>query len=368
MVTITDLMDPELLKQMVAEHFVVKRRHPSLPLHIYNYTAKAQYEWRWNEATEQCRGLIATEDGTVLARPMRKFFSIDQLGSAGVSLPDEPFEAYEKVDGSLIVLYHHDGAWHTASRGSFVSDQARWATDILATYRERFFAPDPSITYCMELVHPENRIVVDYGDAKQLKLLAMFETETGAEYDLKESDFPSRARRYGFDSVDALIDALETDPRFAGQEGFVLRYASGLRVKVKSSEYLHLHRLVSRVSPKRIWEYLADDQPIDRLVHGLWSEPADWIKERAGRLQDRFTAVKVRSGLAYREALDVARSPDGAIDRKAFAAHVMRDDRDIAPILFALLDDKPEAVVQQMIWKKLKPSGDEVFRPEGEDA
>jgi RNA ligase len=339
-----------------------------MPLGILNYTARAQYEWLWDDVTRRCRGLIVHDDGTVVARGLDKFFSLDQLRSAELTLPDEPFEVHEKVDGSLIIVFIHDGSWHVASRGSFVSDQARWASVILGREFENGLELDPSSTYYFELVHPMNRIVVDYGNDEKLVLLAEFDTETGAEREVHEQIYPTVpiARRYAFDSVDDLCWALETDGRFAGQEGFVLRYRSGLRVKVKSAEYLHYHRLVSRCTPKRIWEHLSEGGSVDKLTNGLWSAPADWIKMHAGRLQDRFLEIRARSLAYYQDALDASTAGD-RIERKDFALWVRRHVPEYGPMLFAYFDDKDQEVIDRMIWRQLKPRGDEVFRPESED-
>lgn len=371
-----DLMDPDLLRACIDERYVSERRHPTLPLTILNYTAKAQYEWRWDDVTRQCRGLIVHDDGTVIARPLEKFFSIDQLRAAEITLPDGPFEAYEKLDGSLGIFYCYDGIWYVASRGSFESEQAQRGTQILRRYEQRspggkLTGLSPPYTYLVEIIFPENRIVVDYGEREDLVLLTAMRTETGEEcydeacYVAWQHGFPL-AEKYDFASVDDLVSSLEDDPCFSGREGFVLRYASGLRVKVKSAEYLHYHRLVSRCSPKRIWEHLSEGGSVDQLTVGLWSSPADWIRMHAGRLQDRFLEIRTRAREYYNDAC-LANTTGDRIERKDFALWVHRHVPEYAPMLFAYFDDKDQEVIDQMIWKKLKPRGDEVFRPESED-
>lgn len=74
----------------------------------------------WNHATLTCRGLIADSEGTILARPSTKFFNLEQVEQ----LPDEPFEVYEKLDGSLGILYWLDDEPYISTRGSFESPQS----------------------------------------------------------------------------------------------------------------------------------------------------------------------------------------------------------------------------------------------------
>lgn len=112
------------LQTMLDGGYIARRQHPTAPLMIYNYTARAQYDNVWNAATLACRGLICDLAGKVVARPFPKFFNLDQV----TTLPDEPFEVYEKLDGSLGILYWLDGQPCIATRGSFDGEQARWAT------------------------------------------------------------------------------------------------------------------------------------------------------------------------------------------------------------------------------------------------
>jgi RNA ligase len=110
--TIQNTNELASLAEMIANGYIVKRQHPTFPIAIYNYTAKAQYENVWNEATLTCRGLICDIDGNVVARPFRKFFNLEQVES----LPDKPFDVYEKLDGSLGILYWWDGKPYITTR------------------------------------------------------------------------------------------------------------------------------------------------------------------------------------------------------------------------------------------------------------
>jgi hypothetical protein len=42
----------EILNQYVEEGWVVRNDHPSLPLSIYNYSRKTQYEGKWDDVGE----------------------------------------------------------------------------------------------------------------------------------------------------------------------------------------------------------------------------------------------------------------------------------------------------------------------------
>lgn len=147
----------------------------------------------WNPATLLCRGLIVDAHDRIVARPFPKFFNweekqtADRLRAAagraggGGDEAKHRLEVYEKLDGSLGILYFYGGRPAIATRGSFDSPQARHATGLLhgAPYRAALAALNPAYTYLFEIIYPENRVVVDYGTRNELVLLAVCNTATG---------------------------------------------------------------------------------------------------------------------------------------------------------------------------------------------
>ncbi|MEN0051252.1 MAG: RNA ligase, partial [Bacteroidota bacterium] len=125
---ITMPINQHLLQQMLAQNYIYCHKHPDANLWIYNYTARTQYDALWNEVTMQCRGLILNKHFEFVARPFSKFFNLGER--ANQILPDEPFEVFEKMDGSLGILYWIENEPFIATRGSFVSDQATEANVI----------------------------------------------------------------------------------------------------------------------------------------------------------------------------------------------------------------------------------------------
>ena len=129
--TLHDLLPAQELAAAIEAGHVTRKRHPDLPLSLYTYTRTAQYERVWNQVTTRCRGLVADDaTGAIVALPLPKFFNVGEHESGqpyAPALPDEPFEVYDKVDGSLAVVFHYAGRWRAASKGSFTSTQATWA-------------------------------------------------------------------------------------------------------------------------------------------------------------------------------------------------------------------------------------------------
>src|SRR6202012_4874307 len=114
----------------------------------------------------------------------------------------------------------------------------------------------PGTTYLAEAVYPENRIVVRYGTAELVMLAAYLEDGSEMPFDAL-ADTAGRlgwriARRHAFASFSALVEHTRALPR--SEEGYVIRFSDGLRLKLKGDEYRRIHALISRCTPLAMWE------------------------------------------------------------------------------------------------------------------
>ena len=146
----------EKLRKLESEGLITLRPHNDLLLLIANYTPDVQYDRLWDEhpLLKQCRGLIVDEDGAVIARPFPKFFNYEEHLEFDdlEDIPNEPFEVYEKMDGSLGIVFHYRGKWRVATRGSFHSDQADYAMENLLPKYD-ISNLDKSKTYLFEIIY-----------------------------------------------------------------------------------------------------------------------------------------------------------------------------------------------------------------------
>lgn len=277
---------------MVEEKLVMVQKHPSAPLYIYNYTARVQYDKLWNEITLAARGLILNGDLELVARPFGKFFNLEE--HAPHEIPQLPFEVYEKLDGSLGILYWWEGQPYIATRGSFDSDQAKHANGILyGKYQHLFSALDTNKTYLFEIIYPENRIVVDYGGKNDLILLAIIDNKTGHEH-IAEIGFPIVKK---YEAISDLYTLKALDEK--DKEGFVVRFQNGFRVKVKFADYIRLHRIVTGVSSLTIWEHLNEAKPFDELLERVPDEFLSWVSQTKHDLDSAYAQVLKNAQLAF---------------------------------------------------------------------
>lgn len=327
-------MNISLLNQMLEERYINCQKHPSSELYIYNYSAKAQYDRVWNEITLACRGLILDADGKVIARPFSKFFNLGEYEEQ--NMPSTAFDVYEKMDGSLGISYLVNGKVQICTRGSFTSDQSVKANELLhAKYFESITQMKSNVTYLFEIIYPENRIVVDYGEEEYLVLLAMIEIETGIDLPLDDIGFPVVKKYEGINDINALRLLAEDN-----KEGFVIKYSDGYRLKVKFEEYVRLHRIITQISSITIWEYLKMNQPMDEIIDQVPDEFYNWIKKTKIELETQYEIIEQR-----------ARTEMKSFDtRKEAAVYIMSCQ--YPKIMFDMMDERDYS---KSIWKMLRP-------------
>ena len=379
MTKLDDITDKELVRRRVMEGYIYERRHPALPLRILNYSPAATFDDVWDIATEICRGLIVDDDDVVIARPFKKFWGIGDPKHSGTheaNLSNGLPIVTGKLDGSLGVYWSYAGQEGIATRGSFTSEQAIWATRFLSyNYPNRFrvIAKD-DFTPLFEIIFAANRIVVEY-DYEGIVLLAIIENKTGAEV-----SYPDMKELAGFMDVPvvtkfdkSLSEVVAENTKNA--EGYVLCYhgkvrSAPLRVKVKFADYMRLHKLITGVSVKSLWKMLADgNDPANSMGDGLPESFTDWVRSWTTKMLREYNRVYEASHKVYRDFVNAPR--EAPFTRKEAAEEFLKHP-DVASICFSLLDVK--AIVSRQIWNhvwqnmKSKVSEEDVFRQEVEDA
>ena len=355
-------MDLKKLEKRIEDGLITKRKHPTEDLWIYNYTPKCQFDRLWDQYTLMCRGLILNKKGDIIARPFKKFFN---LGEHEGTLPDGEFKIYDKLDGSLGILYWIGKKIYIATRGSFESEQAIKGTEILRKYERAgdIYLPYNK-TYLFEIIYPGNRIVIDYKGREDLILLAVIDTLTGDEEDLHEfciNVFPSadevnlKINNNKVSDLNRLKDFTEDNA-----EGFVIKWRNGLRLKVKFDEYVRLHRLITGITERRIWDMLRNEESLDELLERVPDEFYKWVKGLKEKLEKEYTYIKDKA-TEHREHVSRAGGKDGREYRKNQAMYLQKYCKKYSGIVFAMLDGKD---YKSKIWRMLKPDATKPFKVE----
>lgn len=272
------------------------------------------------------RGLIFNrETGKLVSRPFHKFFGImERQGLADLDL-SVPSWTEDKLDGSMISAFvdtDQEVVFHT--RGGFSSQAlaARMlATDsLLRLVREVYAA---GFTPIFEWTSPKNRIVIKY-DADALTLLAIRHRRTGAY--MPKSDLEAIAAAHGVptrpvrgpgpQTVEELKRLFNDVRGMEGEEGLVLVFENGHRLKFKADQYRLHHKIVSDIALEKNAYRAWVDNAIDDIAPILGDERGAALLE--------FGAAIDRHMLAHVTVIEDLLDETADLDGKARAAAIAR--------------------------------------------
>lgn len=302
---------------------------------LFNYTPEAVINNQWTWLEQVSRGLILnTKTGEIVARPFNKFWN--WLEGGRMPAPGSQIKTItQKEGGSLGILFRHEGEYRIATRGSFESDQAIWATGYLnQQWPHLHRSISNEWTLLFEIIYPDNRIVVDYGNRHDLVLLAIRNRWTGDYLPYQDVQAVASALEmntahvYSFADMEAMLKSTST----IEHEGYVVEFSDGSRFKIKGEKYRALHRIISHISYNAVLDAM--------LVNG-WREYRMGIPEEFWDEVDGYHA-EIMTVIDQAHAQVTASMPDDLIasfaTRKEMALWVQQQSRELWPFFFKKYD------------------------------
>lgn len=258
------------------------------------------------KVVQQCRGIILDEANgwKVVSYPYDKFFNSGEGHAADIDWNNA--RVYEKLDGSLMTLYHYDGAWRVASSG--LPDAGGNVLNTEDTFKTLFWKVwnrlnyklprDTGVCYMFEMMTPYNRVVVRHPESR-IVLHGARRTS-----DFRELNPVIVAHQEGWECVkihplgtwDDIMSAVrELDPMQS--EGFVVADTDYNRVKVKSPQYVAIAHLKDTFSTRRLLEIVRTNEGSEFLSHYPEYETLYWeirvkYERLLGEMQGYFDAIK----------------------------------------------------------------------------
>lgn len=348
-------MNKQELDRLVEEGILYNHQHKDLDLTIYNYTQDVQFNKLWDSNTLQCRGLVMNSEGEVVARPFKKFFNWEELDDFH---PKGKMSVFEKLDGSLGILFSYKDEWIWSTRGSFYSEQAKLAKHL---FMLKFYPDfnkisdvfDPNYTYLFEIVGPSNAVVNQY-EKDELIFLGCVETKTGKEilpnnHDLKDIfRIPEFFGTFDF-KVDLIDEFRKHKDNF---EGYIFIDENNYRFKLKLEEYVRLHRIITGFNTRSVWEVLSSGQNIEDLLVKVPEEFYNWVHSVAEELNIRYINILTE---AFRKFIIAYEKTS---DKKSFALLVK--DEPYAGIIFSMYASNIDKAREQA-WKLIRPKNPETL-------
>jgi hypothetical protein len=341
----------EILEKYYNEGWLIKQTHPTKDLTIWNYSRATTWEDHWDEITLMCRGLVTNSEGKIVARCLPKFFNWEQLVNVNYPIPNEPFTMTDKMDGQYGGLFYYDGEWILTSRGSFESIYAKRGFELLQKYDYEKLSTD--YTYIFEIIFKEGRIVLKY-NFEDLIMLACINIETGKETSIYDKGFEglgfTLVTQYdGINDFNAIKTMISPDA-----EGYVIKFKSGFRMKIKGDEYCRLHKIITQISSRDIWEYVKDNKPLNELLEDVPDEFDGWVREQVKSFKESYEFTESMFQLRY--LMDIGSTEH--MTRKDVALKIMEQPKDMRGIFFSMYDKKDYS---RAIWKKLYPAFEKPF-------
>ena len=221
---------------------------------------------------------------------------------------------------------------------------------------------DHDYTYIFEIIFKEGRIVCHY-NYEDLVMLGAIHIEKGFELDIHEWEFEDLGfrlvKRYdGVDDFETIKTSIKDD-----DEGYVVLFKSGFRMKIKGDEYCRLHSIITKISSRDIWKYLKDDLPMTLLLEHVPDEFDKWVKEQIDMMKKSYAMIESRVVHTYKSEI----LSQGYKTRKEYAMKILTYDKGLRGIFFNMLDERDYSA---LIWEKLYPKYSKPFTindDEGDD-
>jgi len=163
---------------------------------------------------------------------------------------------------------------------------------------------------------------------------------------------------HGVDDFDTLKASIKDDA-----EGYVIRFKSGYRMKIKGEEYCRLHSIITKISSRDIWTYLKDDLPMDELLQHVPEEFDKWVNEQIDVMKKSYQLIDSKVNNIYLTEINT----EDITSRKDLAMRILKYEKSLRGIFCNMYDGMKYS---HMIWAKLYPKYSKPFTvndAEGED-
>lgn len=277
----------------------------------------------------------------VKIKSITKINSTSKRYDIGVANTHSFFANNILVHNSLGILFFYKKNWIMSTRGSFNSDQAIKGFEILKRNHINFEKElDVNYTYIFEILYPENKIVVNYGNVEKIVWLGMIETKTGLEKDIYNiSNSFEKVKRYDFKDYNS-IQNLNWD----NSEGFVIKFSNGHKCKIKFKDYVRLHKIITNTSSYTIWECLMNGDDFNKFLQDVPDEFFEFVREIKKDLESKYLMIESN---AKKFAII-----NNQLDDKSFALKNIDENPEISSIIFSIRRGKDYS---KGIWRLIKP-------------
>ena len=295
----------------------------------------------FNPIVQECRGIILEKDTwRVVAYAFNKFGNFGEAYADEIDWESAVVET--KEDGSLIKVYYYDGEWRVGTNGTIFAENAELNAGPYKNFRQLFDAAAEKCgldfsrlnryyTYIFELCSEFNQVVCPQSEIRLIHI----GTRNNRTFQEVETDIGiPHPQKYALSSLEDCIAMAKTFD--FTKEGFVVKDKNYNRIKVKSEDYVRVHRLANN-------GLMTEERAIELIRANELDEFFTYFphyKEYIGRIKAKIAA------LSYTIDKDISRArviKENSSSRKDFAAWVAGLSSLEKAIAFLVYDEKIES-------------------------
>lgn len=280
MLKVQEFLQQYSLNDLVEKYSIHAKRHKDYP-NLVQLKYDQLNSPMSKDIVQECRGVILDENYNwkVICLPFTKFFNYHEGQADKINW--KTAITYEKIDGSLMTLYHYDHKWHVASSGlpdasGQIKDQDFTMKDLFWKIWNdlKFDRPDFIETnYMFEMSSPFTKIIVPH-TSSSISLIGARDLESLEERSVEEvSTFFNWNTPMTF-KLESLEDSIEFCKHLnpMKQEGLVVIDSKFNRIKIKSPQYICLGLLghgpdSNKLDPKYILEIIRTNEGSEFLSY-----------------------------------------------------------------------------------------------------
>ena len=157
-------------------------------------------------------------------------------------------------------------------------------------------------------------------------------------------------KSHAYGSVSELLSLARTLPR--SEEGFVVRFESGLRLKIKGDEYKRIHALISGLTPLAMWQAMANQMDMQDIRRDLPEEFWDDF--------DLMTAILEANAARIVAKVEAAAHDLAPLSDKEIGLRLASLDPDVKPLIFEYRKSGRQMFdgrMREKLFRMIRPTG-----------
>ena len=280
----------------------------------------------FHKMAKLCRGkVIDMNTREIVSYPFDKFFNLNEVPETDESIIKEYINdadyifATEKIDGSLVAITKlNNGKFLITTNGSFDNEQTDMAKKLIdEKYSEFKKVSKNGFTYIFEIIYPENKIVIDYGNKKAMYLLAVRNLKTFNLVSPEETrKFAADCKFempavYDFENLDTMVNLAHT-MKNANREGWVIRIGNKngeFMVKLKLDEYFEMHKAFGKITVPWVYRHLliGDIDDFIAICHDDQKKEIRQVIDTIGRVREQIEEKTVKEANEWLEKYHITK-------------------------------------------------------------